>query len=118
MPRQKFEATDSQENWLRFLYIVNDGLFICMLGICAYNLIKYIYPSKDKSTLIVGFYIILVISYILQIANYTDFAIIPTQKPFFSLDHGFNQIDYVELLAESSVCMVGYFIVTTMYHLV
>ena len=89
-----------------------------MLGICAYNLIKYIYPSKDKSTLIVGFYIILVISYILQIANYTDFAIATTQKPFFSLDHGYNKIDYVELLAESSVCMVGYFIVATMYHLV
>ena len=89
-----------------------------MLGICAFNMIKYIYPSKEKSTLIVGFYVILVISYMLQIANYTDFAINPTQKPFYCIQQGYSRIDWVRVLAESSVCMLGYFIVTTMYHFV
>ena len=89
-----------------------------MLGIIAFNLIKYIYPSKEKSTLIVGFYVILVLAYMLEIATYTIFAIYPDQEPCFSKNHSFDRIDLVDLIAESFICMLGYFIVATMYHLV
>ena len=51
-------ANQKQEEWLRAVYIFVSILFIINLAFALFNVIKYIKPMPERSTLILLFYIL------------------------------------------------------------
>ena len=50
-----------QEEWLRAVYIIVSILFLLNLTFAIFNVVKYIKPMPERSTLIVLFYILVVL---------------------------------------------------------
>ena len=63
--------------WLRSLYTIVLIFFCSNLALALFNIIKYVYPMKERSKLIILFYALIFISSVCYIAIYLHLDIVP-----------------------------------------
>ena len=61
--------------WLRSLYTIVLIFFCTNLALALFNIIKYVYPMKERSRLIIFFYGLILVSNVCYIAIYINLDI-------------------------------------------
>ena len=71
--------------WLRSLYTIVLICFCTNLGLSLFNIIKYVYPMKERSKLILLFYGLILVSNVCYIIVYLHLDITPRKADPFQL---------------------------------
>ena len=71
--------------WLRSLYTIVLIFFCTNLGLSLFNIIKYVYPMKERSKLILLFYGLILVSNVCYITIYIHLDITPRKSDPFQL---------------------------------
>ena len=54
-------ANQTQEQWLRAVYVIVSILFLINLAFAIFNVVKYIKPMPEHSKLIILFYVLVIL---------------------------------------------------------
>lgn len=115
--REYYIDNPNQLTVLRGLYISLEVLFVATLCFWIFNVVRYIYPMKERSKLILLYYILSFIVLSCQIPYYITRIIYPWKDPFIFNGEGFNWDDGLECIASSTLVALGWLVCATMYQL-
>ena len=105
------------EEWLRSVYIIMGILFTLNLTFCMFNIIKYVYPMKERSALILSFYALVLVLCSSHIIMCVYMSIYPAQDPFIYSSPGITIPEFTEWLGSCSILALGWLVTATMFQL-
>lgn len=92
-----------QKNVLRGFYISLEVTFVVTFCFWIFNVVRYIYPMKERSILILLYYILSCIVLVCDIPYYITRIIHPGDSPFiYDKNKGFNWDEALETVASSA----------------
>ena len=110
--------TDRQCNWLRGIYCFVLVLVIFNLAFTTYNVVKYIYPMKERSCLITCFYIVTFLSVFTHIFLCSFEISDPENSDPFPFDTDADSVyNFFEWLGTFTILMLSWLVTATMFQL-
>ena len=105
----------TQVTILRILYTIVVTLFVFNFGFALHNVVRYVYPMKEKSKLIILFYGLIFMTCIFHIIVYLHLDIDPNgTDPFVLKPHSKTPLYLLELIASVSMLALGWLVTTMM----
>ena len=109
--------SDKQEEWLRSIYALVGVLFTFNLAFAIFNIIKYIWPMQQRSTLIILFYSIVLVLCTSHLIFCICMSIHPDLDPFIYDTKGVHTHEFAEWIGSASLLALGWLVTATMYQL-
>ena len=103
---------------MRGFYIMIEVMFVATLCFWVFNVVRYIYPIKEPSWLILLYYILSFMVLFFHVIYYVTRIIDPNKDPFiYNAEKGLTWDDGLEVCNISSLIALGWLVCATMYHL-
>ena len=105
--------------WLRCLYTIVLIFFCTNFALSIFNIIKYVYPMKERSKLIMLFYGLIIISNVCYITIYIHLNIAPSKTDPFQLRVNGNMgvYDLLEMIGSLGMLALGWLVTAIMFQL-
>ena len=109
--------TESQLNWLRSFNSILAVLYLCNLIFASLNLSKYLRLIKERSTLVVLFYVLVFFVCVPHLTSCIYSLFRPWTNSAIYGEPGLQVVEFIDWIGSCSMLALDWVVVCTMYHL-
>ena len=111
------EFTERQTDSLRATYITLSICFAFEASFALFNIFAYVVKQKKRKTLVVIFYVFVLLQSIPSTVFFTCLSLQPNQDPFLFDTQGFKYYEFLEVIGSSATLALSWVVTVTMYQL-